>query len=222
MPAVQNRALIPYLQPRYTAAELATLRQFLDRKGAFAFRTLSNGLFPAASSALPGSSSGYQYIWVRDNVHIAYCHYAWGDARTAARAAVTLLAFFRKHAHRFKDIIGGRTDPSTAMNRPHIRFDGETLEEVDQRWPHAQNDALGYFLWLYSKLAGARSVPCGPAELDVLALFPRYFQAIEYWSDADSGHWEEARKVAASSSAPSWRDCGSLRGFSTPRGSRRT
>jgi len=32
-----------------------------------------------------------------------------------------------------------------------------------------------------------------------LALFPRYFQAIRYWEDRDSGHWEEARKVSASS-----------------------
>lgn len=199
MPAVQNRALMPYLQPRYTAAELATLRQFLDRKGAFTFRTLSNGLFPAASSALPGSSSGYQYIWVRDNVHIAYCHYACGDARTAIRTAAALLAFFRKYAHRFEDIVGRRTAPAVAMNRPHIRFNGETLTELDERWPHAQNDALGYFLWLYSRLARGGRVPCAPAELDVLALFPRYFQAIEYWKDADSGHWEEARKVSASS-----------------------
>ncbi len=197
--AVQNRALMPYLQPRYTTTMLATLRQFLDRKGVFVFRSLSNGLFPAAGSASPGNASGYQYVWVRDNVHIAHAHHACGDAGTAARTAAALLAFFRKYAHRFEGIISGRTDPSAAMNRPHIRFDGETLTELNERWPHAQNDALGYFLWFYSKLAREGRVPCGPAELDVLALFPRYFQAVEYWRDADSGHWEESRKVSASS-----------------------
>ena len=199
MLAVQNRALIPYLLCRYTPTGLATLRQFLDQKGAFIFHNLSNGLFPAVVSGLPVDASGYQYVWVRDNIHIAHAHLVCGDARTAARAAAALLAFFRKYAHRFEDIIGRRTDPSMVMNRPHIRFDGESLTELDQRWPHAQNDALGYFLWFYSKLAREGHVPCGPEELDVLALFPRYFQAIEYWRDADSGHWEEVRKVSASS-----------------------
>ena len=199
MLAVQDRALIPYLQRRYASIGLATLRQFLDQKGTFVFHSLPSGLFPAARSALPKDASGYQYVWVRDNIHIAHAHYACGDARTAARTAVALLAFFRKYAHRFEDIIDRRIDPSTAMSRPHIRFDGETLTELNERWPHAQNDALGYFLWFYSKLAREGHAPCGPTELDVLALFPRYFQAIEYWRDADSGHWEEVRKVSASS-----------------------
>ena len=30
-------------------------------------------------------------------------------------------------------------------------------------------------------------------------LIARYFQKIQYWKDEDSGHWEELRKVAASS-----------------------
>ncbi len=39
------------------------------------------------------------------------------------------------------------------MNRPHIRFNGTTLEELPEKWSHAQNDALGYSLWLFSLLA---------------------------------------------------------------------
>ena len=33
----------------------------------------------------------------------------------------------------------------------------------------------------------------------MLALFPLYFDAVRYWEDQDSGHWEEIRKVEASS-----------------------
>jgi len=33
----------------------------------------------------------------------------------------------------------------------------------------------------------------------MLVLLVRYFEAIRYWEDADSGHWEEARKISASS-----------------------
>jgi phosphorylase kinase alpha/beta subunit len=36
-------------------------------------------------------------------------------------------------------------------------------------------------------------------DLEMLGLFARYFEAIRFWEDEDSGHWEEARKVSASS-----------------------
>ena len=32
-----------------------------------------------------------------------------------------------------------------------------------------------------------------------LARFPQYFDAIRFWQDEDSGHWEEIRKLSASS-----------------------
>jgi hypothetical protein len=85
------------------------------------------------------------------------------------------------------------------MNRPHVRFDGRCFEELDQKWPHAQNDALGYFLWFFSMLAKQHLVPFGEAELKTLADLVLYLQAINYWEDRDSGHWEEARKISASS-----------------------
>jgi hypothetical protein len=34
---------------------------------------------------------------------------------------------------------------------------------------------------------------------ELLALLPLYFQTIQYWQDEDSGHWEERRKIEASS-----------------------
>jgi phosphorylase kinase alpha/beta subunit len=85
------------------------------------------------------------------------------------------------------------------MQRPHIRFNGQTLQELDQQWSHAQNDALGYFLWFYCQLACDRQLTPQPEEIEVLLLFSRYFEAIQYWQDEDNGHWEEARKIEASS-----------------------
>jgi len=38
-----------------------------------------------------------------------------------------------------------------------------------------------------------------PEQLEILGLFPLFFQAVRYWEDEDSGHWEEARKIEASS-----------------------
>jgi phosphorylase kinase alpha/beta subunit len=37
------------------------------------------------------------------------------------------------------------------------------------------------------------------SDVETLALFPLYFRAITYWQDEDSGHWEETRKISASS-----------------------
>ena len=85
-------------------------------------------------------------------------------------------------------------------NRPHVRFDGHTLSEIgDQRWAHAQNDALGYFLWLSSTLAASGALKTDLNAVSVLTCLVRYFAAIRFWQDEDSGHWEEQRKVSASS-----------------------
>ena len=109
--------------------------------------------------------------------------------------------FFAGQRWRFDRIIRGETDPHDLANRPHVRFSGATLQELKERWSHAENDALGYFLWFYSRLAreGAIDVARPGSELDTLSVFPKFFEKIEYWKDRDSGHWEETVKVSASS-----------------------
>jgi phosphorylase kinase alpha/beta subunit len=83
------------------------------------------------------------------------------------------------------------------QERPHIRFVADTGAEVGSEWAHAQNDALGYAMWTRLLLTDVTALDANECELmDVLA---RYCGAIEYWSDPDSGTWEEARKVNASS-----------------------
>lgn len=187
------------IRPRYSLAEIRALSAFLEKMGTLTFASLPNGLFPAAALVSDKSYTGYSYIWVRDNIHIALAHYVVGRASAATKTVRSLMQYFMKHRRRFVDIIEGRADPAVAMNRPHIRFDGKTLEEVKEKWAHAQNDALGYFLWLFSKLVNEKQLSPTQDQLDALALFPLYFQAIRFWEDEDSGHWEEIRKVSASS-----------------------
>ena len=172
---------------------------FLEGKGTFRFHCLDNGLFPAASSATDHDASGYQHAWVRDNVHIAHAHYVWGDTRSASRTATSLMCFFQGQRHQMQQVIQRPAMAADPMNRPHVRFNGRRIEGLAQKWPHAQNDALGYFLWFFCKLAKEHLVPCEEAELQTLADLVLYLQAIRYWMDQDSGHWEEARKVSASS-----------------------
>jgi len=157
---------------------------------------LENGLFPAA---IAHESTGYQSIWVRDNIHVAHALNAVGKSGPACKAISTLTEYFTRHRDRFDQIISGQASPAEVMKRPHIRFDGNTLGEIDEKWAHAQNDALGYYVWFYCLLLSQGKLEPVSGTLELLAAFVRYFESIRYWEDADSGHWEETRKIEASS-----------------------
>ncbi len=179
-----------------TIEETDQLFSFLESQQTFSFPALENGLFPAA---IAHESTGYQSIWVRDNIHVAHALNAVGKTEPASKAVATLTEYFLKHRDRFDKIISGEANPKEVMQRPHIRFDGNTLGEIDEKWAHAQNDALGYFVWLYCLMLEQGHLTASTQSLELLAAFVRYFKAIRFWEDADSGHWEEARKIEASS-----------------------
>jgi Glycosyl hydrolases family 15 len=173
---------------------------FLEKQGTFRFPTLSTGLFSAAAGeGTEFELTGYRSVWVRDNVHIAHAHWVWGEHDKAVGAMTALMKFFLQHRSRFTDAIAGRSDPSDPMQRPHIRFDGERLIELNEKWSHAQNDALGAFLWLYSMMAHAGALAPTSEESQLLDDLVAFLHTITFWQDEDSGHWEEVRKVAASS-----------------------
>lgn len=198
-PQVQNPQILEWLHPVYREQELTALYQFLQGQGSFEFKPLANGLFPAVGGEPPGSASGYQHVWVRDNVHIAHAHFCWGDTAAATRTAATLMEYFQGQHNRFAQIIARPELAAQPMQRPQVRFDGATLKALDQLWPHAQNDALGYFLWFWCKLARQGLLEPDGGKLTLLAQLARYLEAIGYWQDADSGHWEETPKINASS-----------------------
>jgi len=195
-PGVAARALI---RPDYDSAATAALGEMLEQAGTFRFTPLPSGLFPAAHLSRRGLYTGYDRVWVRDNLQVANALFATGQKAVAARTVRATLDFYSRYRWRFEAIISGRLDPAAPMNRPHVRFDGTTLNELAEDWSHAQNDALGYCLWLASRLHLAGALSLDAADAALLALFPLYFRAIRYWQDADSGHWEEKRKVEASS-----------------------
>jgi hypothetical protein len=199
MLVIQNESMLDLIKLKYTVEEIKNLSLFLKEHKTLHFSALRNGLFPAAKPDAETLYTGYKSIWVRDNVYIAHAHYICGDTAVAIKNVNTLKIYFGKHQFRFKGIVAGECDAQNPMNRPHIRFNGENLKEIDQKWAHAQNDALGYFLWLYCKLALDDMLKPEPDDLNLLMLFPRYWEAIRYWEDEDSGHWEETRKISASS-----------------------
>lgn len=184
----------------YNTDDIRRVEAILRSHGTLTFSRLATGLFSASPAGGGLPASGYANVWVRDNVYVAYAHYRSGHTSVAAGVARALLHFFETHRYRFENIITGVMNPNDVSNRPYVRFDGLTLTEIaGQRWPHAQNDALGYFVWLYVMLARAGVLELTPQAVSTLALFPRYFHAIRFWEDEDNGHWEETRKISASS-----------------------
>ena len=198
-PKYRNHDIHHSLRNNPSKKDIDYIFDFLNSKGSFEFPTLSNSLFSAAILNEESKYTGYSSVWVRDNIYVAFAHYLTGDIEIARKNLNTFLKYFQKHRSRFVNIIESEEIPLDPMERPNIRFDGETLEEIDQNWNHAQNDALGYFLWLYSTLVKEERITPNTEDLETLTLFPVYFQKIQYWQDEDSGHWEEDRKVSASS-----------------------
>lgn len=196
LPRAQNDAIAQLMRVDYAPQDLDAIETFLKAHGTLALKIKPNGLYAAVTTDEAHLASGYSYTWVRDTVAVCVYHIETSHADIAARAAQTLQDYFTKHRRRLDGIIDGSADKDDAMQRPHIRFDGDTLEEIDQQWGHAQNDALGYALWLAGTLARS-----GHFEMDaqLWALFAQYFDAVNYWQDADNGHWEEARKIESSS-----------------------
>ncbi len=182
-----------------TVADVDRIVAFLTEQGTFRFPSLPNGLFSAAAGEGDDFAlTGYANIWVRDNIHIAHAHWVIGEKAAAVKTVRAITDFYRKYQHRFTDIIEGRADANEPMQRPHVRFRGD-LTELPEKWSHAQNDALGYWLWLTSRMAYAGDLVLEREDVTVLVLLLKYWEKIEYWQDEDSGHWEETRKVSASS-----------------------
>jgi hypothetical protein len=163
------------------------------------FAPNANGVYPAAGGLDSTSVAGYQNAWLRDNVMVAYSRLEVGDVEAAVACARGLMRFVESQARRFEAVIARPSLKETVGSRPHVRFKANSLEELSGSWPHAQNDALGYVLWFRARLHNLGCFRLEASEKEVVRLFVRYFDAIRYWEDPDSGAWEEGRKVNSSS-----------------------
>ncbi|NJA06817.1 phosphorylase kinase [Methylococcaceae bacterium WWC4] len=187
------------LPARHRKADIDLISRTLNAHGTLLLTPLQSGLY-SASNGIQTGDSGYDKVWVRDNVYVALAQLESGNPNNALAVAKGLIRFFSIHRERFDNIIAGRTDPTNVQNRPHVRFNGKTLTEIqDQHWAHAQNDAIGYFLWLCAILSRRKVMSLDSTDYEILSLVVQYLRAIRFWEDEDSGHWEEARKISSSS-----------------------
>ncbi|MCL2037691.1 glycoside hydrolase family 15 protein [Candidatus Saccharibacteria bacterium] len=161
------------------------------------FEPYPSGLFPA--SVLPAEllASKMDFVWIRDNCHVAMALDDVGQIKPAVNVARALLKIFENERLRLQEIING-TKSIDVKNRPPARVDSTTLKP-DYEWANAQNDSIGDVLWLVATLAKRADLTLTDEDKRVLDDIVHYLDAIEYWQDADNGYWEEARKVNASS-----------------------
>jgi phosphorylase kinase alpha/beta subunit len=199
-PAARHAALASCLRDAYAPDDVARVRRQLEALGLTTLPALPNGLYAANPAPRDEVAyTGYGCTWVRDTVQVAAVAWDLGDVPSVARTCASLVAFYELQAPRFEAALAGTSDLDDPMQRPHIRFDGRALAERDEPWPHIQNDAHGYALWLMARAALSGMLPLDDRTVTVLARFPRYFAAIAYERDRDSGHWEEQRRLSCAS-----------------------
>ena len=196
---IHNNEIGDLLKNEYSINQIDVIYNLLLSKGTFDFIALDNGLFPAALLKSKNKFTNYDKVWVRDNIYVANAFYENSDTQKAQKNIYSLGDFFYKYRSKFINIINGKVSPNDPMNRPHIRFDGTNLIELPEKWAHAENDALGYYLWLMFKMANSNDLVLRKEEIELIPLFVSYFDKIAYWEDEDSGHWEETRKIETSS-----------------------
>jgi GH15 family glucan-1,4-alpha-glucosidase len=185
----------------YTAESLGKIKEVLSSHRTHEVEPVANGLFAASSSQGADAATGYQNVWVRDNIMVADSLRRRGHSAAAIACVQGLTRFFEKQLPRFREIIEdpARVLKEDANRRPHIRFPAQTLGELREKWTHAQNDALGQALWFRFLLANTDALPMSMRDYEIYGTFPAYFEAIQYWQDRDSGAWEEGRKINNSS-----------------------
>jgi GH15 family glucan-1,4-alpha-glucosidase len=190
----------PQLSESDVRSRLRILHRRLEECGTLRIQPNQNGVYAASTSQTADSPSGYQNAWLRDNAMIAFSRWECGDSESAFKTLQGLSTFLKTQTHKMEAIIDHPKLGQNVQRRPHVRFDATTLKELEESWPHAQNDALAYVVWLRLRLAASDTqFQLSRDERGLFDLFPEYFRAIRYWEDLDSGAWEERRKINSSS-----------------------
>lgn len=198
----QNKEVEKLAAGKCTPAMLKAIRNLLDKKGTFYLRRYSSGGHSAVTisddASLESSISGLLIMhWDRDNIMQALAEKASGDKKWKSGLAASLNHHLR-YRQRFID-----------MQRPHIRYNAVSLDELTEPWGHAQNDALSFLNFMlfhdlnehHTTLDKVSAPLDKEAALSYAVLLPHYFEAIKVWQDVDLGAWEDKRAVHSSSIA---------------------
>src|SRR5262249_37476665 len=147
---VHNKAVAAVMKPGYTKASFHKVEEVLEGLKTLEIKTLDTGLPQAAEPVGGKVHGGYEHVWTRDSVCIALAYMAAGQFDKAAAIAKALIKFYSRDEQMNRMLV---TINENKFQRPDIKFNGKDLVEMKEGWNHAQNDALGLFLWLTFRLA---------------------------------------------------------------------
>lgn len=174
------------------------LREKLEANDVLRFVAYPSGLFPA--SELPtilGAQTGMDMAWLRDNAHVGMALHENGNKTESAAAGRALLTVLHNNRSTLDTVVADTSHSVDFLPRLPVRVHGATLE--NDRETRVQNDSVGYALWFISNLMRSGTLEPQAEDLDVLAQTVRYLDRVQYWKDADQGHWEEDSRIHTSS-----------------------
>jgi GH15 family glucan-1,4-alpha-glucosidase len=156
---------------------------------------VESGLFVASAQDV---KTGYDKAWLRDVFFMTLSFQTVGEWEPVQKAARALLGILCKHKDKIDWAIHNK--PAKDWQFIHARYNPETFEEYWESWGNKQNDAVGEVLYLLSACeSSGHSVVETDTERHMVQMLVDYLNNIEYWKSEDSGIWEEAHEVHASS-----------------------
>ncbi|HWO74290.1 MAG TPA: glycoside hydrolase family 15 protein [Bacillus sp. (in: firmicutes)] len=151
---------------------------------------LPNGTYTASLSR------DYYYVWIRDVCYTVLPFLKRPDERFE-KAYHALFDLFK--SYEWKIDIHRTKKPVYLYEYIHSRYSTD-LKELHQEWGHAQNDAIGAFLWGVGEgFSHGQRVIRDESDIVILQKLVDYLECIRYWEDEDNGMWEENMEVHASS-----------------------
>lgn len=151
---------------------------------------LPNGAYTASLS------KDYDFVWIRDVCYtvLPYLHTSSDHYEKAYHA---LFDLFKEYE--WKLTIHTEKKPVYLYEYIHARYSKE-LKEINQEWGHAQNDAVGVFLWGVGEgIKHGKKMIRNQEDLKIVQKLVDYLECLEYWDSKDNGMWEENMEVHASS-----------------------
>ncbi|MEH7387674.1 glycoside hydrolase family 15 protein [Bacillus sp. JJ1521] len=158
--------------------------QVLDRM------RLSNGAYTASLS------NDYSYVWIRDIVYTVLPFINEPSDRYV-NAYHALFDMFK--SYEWKIDIHRKKKPIYLFEYIHSRYSTD-LKEMPVEWGHAQNDAIGAFLWGVGEgYRLGQKVIRDKKDIEIVQKLVDYLECLQYWQAKDNGMWEENMEVHASS-----------------------
>lgn len=151
---------------------------------------LPNGAYTASIS------QDYNYVWIRDVVYTVL-PFLQSPSERYEKAYHALFDLFK--TYEWKIDIHREKKPMYLFEHIHSRYSTE-LKEISQEWGHAQNDALGAFLWGVGEgIRHGQKIIRDEKDLLMVQKLVDYLECLQYWEAHDNGMWEENIELHASS-----------------------